>query len=505
LSLGLRLTLLNGLVLLLTIGVFAGVAYATQQQALQSSLDESMRDQARRIQESAGPLFERGTGRVRGVGFADPRRFAAPDVFIQVTARDGEIAGRSANLGEDTLPTSHEMLERALAGEDWFTNVEVESQALRMYVAPFRIGAGGRTGVIGMIQVARPLEQLQKNLGALQSTFLTVGAVGVLVSLIVGWLLARAALRPIDRLAATAHAIGAARDFTRRVPLDPHQRRDEVGRLAEDFNQMLGQLQAAYEQLGAALAAQRRFVADASHELRTPLTSLRGNVDLLSRMAAQESSAAGEDERTQILADMAAETERLTRLVADLLLLAGADAGQHLMLQPTEVGAVVREAFRAARFLREGVELRLDEVPQPNWVAGDADRLKQLVLILLDNALKYAPQGGSVAVGVQPLARNGVDGVAVRVSDTGPGIPPEEVERIFERFYRVDRARGAGGSGLGLAIARWIVEEHQGTIEVESTPGQGSTFTVWLPSVPPPNAPLLGRPELRAGARALAS
>ncbi|MBI4494523.1 MAG: HAMP domain-containing histidine kinase [Chloroflexi bacterium] len=502
-SLGLRLTLLNGLVLLLAIGAFATIAYATQRQALGSSLDASLQDQARWFGDNASLGFDRPRGRPPSVVFPNPQRFAAPDVFVQITTRDGELVARSRNLDEDTLPSSPEMLRRALAGEEWFADIDMDGQPLRLFVAPLRIARPVDEGgpIVGMIQVARPLAPLHSTLRTLQTTFLSLGALGVLASLGVGWLLARAALRPIDRLAATAHAIGAAQDFGRRVPVRP-ERRDEVGRLAEEFNRMLAQLQAAYQQLEAALAVQRRFVADASHELRTPLTSLRGNVEVLRRMVALSQSPAGSEEQEQLLADVAAETERLARLVGDLLLLARADAGQHLALAPTELGPLVRDAFRAARFLREGVHLRLGDVPQGIWVAGDADRLKQLLLILLDNALKYTPSGGRVAIDARSLARAGADGVAIRVADTGPGIPSGEQARIFERFYRSDSVRGHGGSGLGLAIARWIVDEHRGAIELDSAPGHGSTFTVWLPTLPPPrlrsDAPSETVPQARA-------
>jgi signal transduction histidine kinase len=238
-------------------------------------------------------------------------------------------------------------------------------------------------------------------------------------------------------------------------------------------------------------------VADASHELRTPLAVLRGNLDLLRNMA-DGSTDADAEERAQILGEMAGETERTERLVGGLLLLAQADAGQHLTLVPTALGPVVRDAFRAARFLREGVELRLGDVPEEAWVAGDADRLKQLLLVLLDNALKYTPAGGRVTIDARFLSREGEDGVAVRVEDTGPGIPPDEQARIFERFYRADRAREAAGAGLGLAIARWLVEEHQGAIEVESTPGQGSVFTMWLPTIAAQGVPAQEPPTVQA-------
>ena len=483
----LRLTLLNGLVVLLAVFVFAVVAYALQQQALLSNLDASLRDQARWYSDNASLWYDRARRSPRAVVFPNPQRFAAPDIFIQITMRDGDTVARSRNLDGERLPSDQQMLGRTLQGEAWFTNIEMDGQPLRMYISPLRTNMLEEEGgpIVGMIQVARPLWPTYNSLHTLQTSFVSVGALGVLAALVLGWMLARAALRPIDRLAAAAHAIGATRDFSQRVPIKSRGRRDEVGLLAEEFNRMLARLQEAYEQVETALAAQRRFVADASHELRTPLTSLRGNVDLLRRTIALNSSSFSNQEQEQLLADMAAETERLARLVNDLLLLARADAGQHLSLVPTEVAPLVHDAFRAARFLREGVELRLGEVAAAAWVNGDADRLKQLLLILLDNGLKYTPEGGRVTIEARPLSRQGAPGIAIRVTDTGPGIRPEEHARIFERFYRADRVRRTGGSGLGLAIARWIVDEHHGTIEVDSQPGHGSTFTVWLPAATP--------------------
>ena len=206
-----------------------------------------------------------------------------------------------------------------------------------------------------------------------------------------GWLLARTALHPIDRLAQTADAIGAARDFGRRVPV-ASERPDEIGRLGMAFNRMLGELQAAHEQVATALVAQRRFVADASHELRTPLATLRGNVDLLRQMIADLGDA--DTQETAILDDVSAEAERMSRLVADLLLLAQADAGQHLTLRPLDVGPVARDAARAARLLRDDVAGRGGALPDDLWVRGHADRLRQVLMILLDNAVKHAPPVG---------------------------------------------------------------------------------------------------------------
>ena len=482
-SLRLRLTLLNGLVLLLAMGAFATLAYAIQARALQTSLDSSLKDQARWFGDNASLWFDRSSRRPRGLVLPDPRTFSAPDVLIQIDGPGGEMYARSRSLGDSSLPVESDMVRRAFAGEAWFSQVDLDGEPARLYVAPLRVSwpGGGEGGQVAMILVARPLSSLNQSLQSLQTSFLVVGAAGVLVSLVAGWLLARAALRPIDRLAAAAHAIGAARDFSRRVP-ESASRPDEVGRLAAEFNRMLGQLQAAYNQLEAALSAQRRFVADASHELRTPLAVLRGNLDLLGSSLATATTQ-GSDGRGFLLADMQSETERMGRLVGDLLLLAQADAGQHLTLEPVELAPLVRDAFRAARFFREDVELRLEDVPEDAWVAGDADRLKQVLLILLDNALKYTPDGGQVWLS----GRRDATQVTLSVADTGPGVPPEDRERIFDRFYRADLARGRGGAGLGLAIARWIVDEHHGTLRVESNnPGPGSVFSVCLPSIASP-------------------
>jgi signal transduction histidine kinase len=297
-------------------------------------------------------------------------------------------------------------------------------------------------------------------------------------------MLARTALHPIDRLAHVADAIGAARDFGKRVPV-AGRRPDEIGRLSMAFNRMLGELQEAHEVVARALVAQRRFVADASHELRTPLATLRGNVDLLRQMLADVGDS--DTAETAILDDVSAEAERMSHLVADLLLLAPADAGQHLTLRPTDLTPVARDAARAARLLRDEVQVETADLPPDLWVRGHADRLRQVLMILLDNAVKHTPPGGQVHLTAERAAAAGVDGIAVRVADDGPGIALEAQPRIFERFYRAPGSRSGEGTGLGLAIARWIMDEHQGTISVASTPGSGATFTVWLPAIAGPH------------------
>jgi signal transduction histidine kinase len=261
------------------------------------------------------------------------------------------------------------------------------------------------------------------------------------------------------------------------------ERPDEIGRLGIAFNRMLDELQAAHEQVATALVAQRRFVADASHELRTPLATMRGNVDLLRQMIADLGNE--DSQETAILDDVSVEAERMSRLVADLLLLAQADAGQHLTLRVIDVGQVAGDAAHTARLLRDDVLVEAPALPSDLWVRGHADRLRQVIMILLDNAVKHSPPGGRVTLSAESAVHAGGAAVAIRVSDQGPGIQPTEQGRIFERFYRAPGARSGEGTGLGLAIARWIVEEHEGSIDLVSEPGADATFTVWLPACEP--------------------
>ena len=240
---------------------------------------------------------------------------------------------------------------------------------------------------------------------------------------------------------------------------------DELGRLTDTINDMLGRLETLFQM-------QQRLVADVSHELRTPLTTIQGNLDLLRRGAADDPAMRGE-----ALHAIGAETERMRRLVNDLLLLAQADAGLKLILQPVELDTLLLDVYRQTNVMAGGVALRLGAEDQA-MVQGDADRLRQLLLNLVVNALKYTPAGGEVTLGM----RRSDGWVQVSVSDTGVGIAPEDLAHIFDRFYRADPSRAcSGGFGLGLPIAQWIAQAHGGRIEVVSELGKGSTFTVWLP------------------------
>jgi signal transduction histidine kinase len=331
----------------------------------------------------------------------------------------------------------------------------------RTYVLPL-------AGREGYVVTAAPLGRIDASIERFQWLMVMLTAVAAATTLTAGSLLAGRALSPVATLTERAGIIARSQDFSERVPVG--EKEDELGRLAATFNEMLAALERAYK-------AEKRFVSDASHELRAPLTAIQGNLELLERHpdapAADREEAVGEASR---------EARRLSQLVADLLALARADAGSALRRQKVELDRIVLEALTTVRHLSRGQNVELATL-EPALVEGDPDRLKELFLILLDNAIKYTPPDEQVILN---LCRH--DGSAeVTVRDTGVGIAPDDLPKVFERFYRADpaRARDPGGTGLGLPIARWIAQAHGGEIELHSKPGQGTTVAVRLPLLRP--------------------
>lgn len=330
----------------------------------------------------------------------------------------------------------------------------------RTYTLPL---PGGSEHLVAVAPL-RTIDASVRRFGALMVLMATVGAA---ITFLAGWVVAASALRPVSALTDTAGAIARSREFSRRVPGDSlRESRDELGRLAATFNEMLASLEQAY-------STQRRFVSDASHELRAPLTSIQANLELL-----RDRKDMSREEREGAIDEASREASRLARLVADLLALARADAGTALKREHVELDRVLMDVMGEARHLASGQRLEIGSL-QPFAIQGDADRIKQLFLILVDNAIKYTPAGGHVAVSLAS------DGPVVRftVHDTGIGITAAALDRVFERFFRADpaRSRDPGGTGLGLSIARWIAAEHGGTIQLASEPGRGTIATVCLP------------------------
>ena len=461
-SIRLRLTLLYSGILVCTLVIFGVVLYVLVARF-------SLQWQQRALAEEAAQIVAQGEFRLTVIR-TPQGKVAIPQTFVQTRDLSGQVISRSINLNGYELPLSSQGLTALRNGQasGWLELVRTENGRLLVYSRT--VTANGQP--VGILQVARPLADLDQALAMLRR-YLTVGTVvSTITAFFAGWVLAGASLRPINRITQTAREIGKARDFSRRVDYDGPN--DEIGALVTTLNEMLTELQAAYQQVEHALQAQRRFVADASHELRTPLTTLRGNVELLQREPPLPL-----EEKRAILADVAAEIERMIRLVRELLTLARADAGLRPRLEPVQLGSLLEDAVRQAQLLRPRPVAKA-RAERDVVVRADRDLLYQVLLILLDNALKYTPEDGMVEATV--VVEQGRAGIAVR--DTGIGIDPAIMPHIFERFFRGDSARSGEGTGLGLAIAKSLVEAMRGEIRVVSRPGEGSVFTVLLPVEP---------------------
>ncbi len=363
----------------------------------------------------------------------------------------------------------------------------------RVVVTPLADGSGS-------VAVATSLGEVGNIVTALTDLELVIGVAVLVILGMLGYVLVRANLRPLEEIEATAGAI-AAGDLSRRVP-DRHPG-TEVGRLAQAVNGMLTQIETAFRTREASEASarrsedrMRRFVTDASHELRTPLTSIRGFAELYRQ------GAAGPDDLGRLMRRIEDEASRMGLLVDDLLLLARLDQPRPLERTPVDLLVLAADAVHDAQAVDPDrpVELRFDDGPAAPVVIGDEPRLRQVLANLVNNALTHTPSGTPVTVrlGVRELPPDGHRQVAVlEVADTGPGLDPENAERIFERFYRADasRARASGGTGLGLSIVEALVTAHGGAVELDTRPGDGAVFRVILPLAD--RAARSARPEQR--------
>ena len=454
-----RLTLWYSAVLTVIILLFGGMVYGLTVFTLVNQVDSSLRRSAQEIIR-ASQMRRILDFQFLNIPLEEVNRFSASRVYVQVWRANGTWAGSSDNLADFRDPLDPAGLTRH---ERSSANVVIDGERLRVVTEPIPTVDGL---VLGYVQAASSLGQVDVAKSVLLLMLVTAGMAAVLLAAMVGWLSANRALRPLETITQTALQITRADDLSRRIPMKGAPQ-DEVGRLAQAFNDTLERLERLFK-------AQRRFLADVSHELRTPLTTIRGNVDLLRRMGGADATS---------LDAIQSEAERMSRLVGDLLLLAQSDAGTlPLARNPVEMDTLLLEVFREAQVLAGSVQLQIGEIDQA-VVNGDRDRLKQLLLNLVSNAIKFTPEGGRVTLG---LARTAGNWVRLVVTDTGVGIPPDELPFIFERFYRVDKARTrtAGGAGLGLAIAQRIAQVHGGRIEALSSGAGGSTFCVWLPLAP---------------------
>jgi two-component system, OmpR family, sensor kinase len=391
---------------------------------------------------------------------------------VEVLTTDGQILYSSVAVGgvAPRIPAAV-LVEAEQTGTSLATIRATPTVELRVGARPWSGPAG--SGVVVAVQSTAFTSQ---QVAGLTAFLIVAGLVTIVFVGLVSWLVIGRALRPLRALAATSETIGRTGDIGTRLPAA--RTHDEVGLLTANFNAMLDRLAAAQAGLGDALAAQRRFVADASHELRTPLTTIRSNAEFL----VQHPNADPPD-RAEAVGDIVAESERMSGLIDDLLLLARADARTTTDRRPVDLAAIAGDVVRRADQAGHGERPVTLAAPGPVVVEGEAGALTRLCWILVDNALRHG--GGTVAVD----ARAGPDGASLTVRDAGPGIPPDARDRVFERFYRADPARTGSGTGLGLAIARSIVESHGGTIQVGARPeGGGASLEVRLPLLMGPPA-----------------
>jgi two-component system, OmpR family, sensor kinase len=379
---------------------------------------------------------------------------------VVVLDRVGAVLADSAATDARPLALAEDDLARADQHGQLLREGIEDGEAVLLTVVPVTTQGGQRAGYVAWADSTRPLQQL---LATVSGALLAGGTLVIALALAVGLVLARRALAPVADVTDTARAISLSGDFAARV--EGAQLGDEVGELAIAFNEMLEALEHNHQAL-------QRFLGDASHQLRTPLTTIRASLDLAGRPDLPE------QERLAILADARDEAERMGRLVADLLSLARAESGARLEFAPVELDAVLVESVRRERQAAPHVSMSVATV-EPALVDGDRDRLRELLGILLDNAARYTPAGGSVVADL--TVRDGR--AIVRIEDTGIGLDDDEAERLFQRLYRGARARQMwpAGTGLGLAIARWIAEAHAGTIELGGREGGGTVASVSLP------------------------
>jgi two-component system, OmpR family, sensor kinase len=393
------------------------------------------------------------------------------ETAAQLLSAGGEVRDRAGPAAPDRSLLTPAMLRRVLAGHQVRAEVRAGPDGARYRVLALR--RGGRGGSRTALVVAAPLADVDRSVERLRLLLLVAGPVALALAGGGGWLLTRAALRPVDRMTEQAEAIGADRLGDRVSVPDAA---DELTRLARTLNGML-------ERIEHGVVEQRRFVADASHELRTPLAVMRAELEVALRDHDPAADA------SEVLGSTAEEVARMSKIVDDLLTLAHRDENRlELLLEPVDLGEVAAGVAAQLGPLAEAARVQLGVEAAPGAaVLADRTRLTQVVTNLVDNAVKFTGAGGSVRVRVWAAA----DGAGLAVADTGPGIAPEHLRKVFDRFYRLDAARNrtGGGSGLGLAICRELVEAHGGRIWAESAVGAGSTFSLALPVQPPTPAP----------------
>ncbi len=450
-TLRLRLTLLYTTLLGSILLLFGGLVYGLASVILINNIDHS-------LQQTSSDLLE--LLRVSSSGQFDARSIAnyqpTENLLIQVWGTDHSLQVSRPTGWKDSLDQS-----AWLEGATNYSTTTLNGQHLRVLTTPL----DSIRGPAGILQVGIDLSLMDVIQQTLSKILISLTGIALLITGIFTWLMTGRVLNPLSTMTNIATQITKADDLSRRIPLEGSSE-DEVGRLVLAFNRTL-------ERLEKLFGSQQRFLGDVSHELRTPLTVIKGNIGIIRKFGPDEESLSG----------IEAEVDRLTRMVGDLLLLNQAESGMMpLDLVKVDLDSILLEVIQQMHVLAaKKVKLNLVEIDQAQ-VNGDHDRIKQVFLNLISNAISYTPKGGEVRIS---LVKNNNQAI-VTVADTGPGISPEDLPHIFERFYRGDKSRthtSTSGFGLGLSIAKWITEKLGGKIEVESELKVGTKFIVYFPLI----------------------
>jgi signal transduction histidine kinase len=500
-SIRFRLTAWYALVLVLIIAVLGVLLSTFLARALENEVDNRLRYASDLVLARGEPEDMLASSIFPDVDWVSEVMIFTNNIEVSAMLNSGlfiftvEFPSNAIKMAPGGAPPGglHEQLAELAHGSSEVTiwTERLSDQRVRLLVQPVfptpTRSEEQEANAIGALVVGESLQRQDDVLKLFNQLLRTAGAGGVLLATWGGWLLAGRALAPVNKITSTADAIARQGDAQESLStrLEVNDASDELARLSSTINDML-------ERIERAFMAQRRFVADASHELRTPLTAIRGNVDVLLRHATRGRQLEPDD-LGDALGDMKRESARMARLIDDLLLLARTDAegiGHMVRPEPVSLEVIAREAFRTGESLANGQRMHLT-IRQPLMIYGDGDRLVQVMIILLDNAVRHTAPGGTVDLIID--AADAMDGrllcARIQVVDSGEGIPPEHLSHLFERFYRIEgsRSRLAGGSGLGLAIALAIVRGHNGWIEVESPEGKGTHISVWLPILESPD------------------
>lgn len=450
-SLRLRLTLIYTTLLGSVLLLFGSLVYGLASVILLNRVDQT-------LNATADQLI--ATLRIDSSGIFDPRSVASyqasENLLIQVWGNDQRLQISRPTGWKTPLDAGNRF-----KGEVSLASVITDGEHLRVLTIPLE-SVRGPAGIMQVGINISLLDLIQKTLSTIL-VVLTLG--GMLIASLVTWIMTSRVLEPLATMTRVATQITRADDLSRRIPMKPRGNDDEISKLIVAFNHTL-------ERLENLFSSQQHFLGDVSHELRTPLTVIKGNIGLMRKFGEADEES---------LSSIESEVDRLTRLVGDLLLINQAESGTlPLDLAPVELDTVLFEVLQQMRVLAgEKVHLKLVEIDQAR-INADRDRIKQVFLNLIGNAIQYTPAGGAVEIRMKKSENS----VTVSISDNGPGISAEDLPHIFERFYRGEKSRKrdrSTGFGLGLSIAQIIVKKHDGTIEATSAAGKGTTFTIQFP------------------------